>query len=468
MSEASYLHETLNRRAKSLAHLRPLFDLEANKGRYPDLQLEHLDLCRFAAAVLDVIVTEMGGFHRGATHDQILASLTRLLREAIPEIEPELANRITTFLLDHLTNEKQRDAFRIPYQTTNGDGRLDWAIAIFKLVELRDLQGDGQPRYVASAEAINIYLESLGVELEAQQAADEAALRHFIRHGKLDDAALAARTALARTIEYAEHIRRALRLVERNVSGLNWVDDVLPKIATARNHIEERIRAEDDLVAEVDRKISDIDQSGREKLVFVKEQLETAARKHNELLTLVMGANQTFLDEHAQQSFRRHALAPFPNPQNAVLKPMLKESAENIDAWTSRNWELLHPPAIVPRPDLAQMVAKLWQERRATEPTAPILEPELEQLAENDLSFTAETKARVEAVMGSLPRELRLSEWLNRFDEHESDARHMALLLAGQWFEGNEDGVLVTADGQRFEVKDTYGHDLLIQRTEHD
>src|SRR5206468_8921668 len=91
MSETAYLRETLNRRAKSLAHLRPLFELEANKGRYAELPLAKLDLFRFASALLDVIVTEMGGFHRGATYEQILSALTpQLLQAYLISIRREL------------------------------------------------------------------------------------------------------------------------------------------------------------------------------------------------------------------------------------------------------------------------------------------------------------------------------------------------------------------------------------------
>ena len=467
MNETSYLRETLNRRAKSLAHLRPLFDLEANKGRYPELPLASLDLFRFVSALLDVIVTEMGGFHRGATYEQILSALTPQLRQAVPDIDATQVDRVAGYLLDQLTNERERDAFRVRYQTSTPDGRLEWALAIFKLVELRDLEGDGQPRYVGSAEAINIYLESLGVELEAQQAADEAALQHFIRHGKLDEAALAARTALARTVEYTEHIRRALRVVERNVESVNWVADVLPKLGQARNHIEERIHAEDDLAAEAERKMSETDQTGREKLVFVKEQLEIAARKHNELLTLVMSSNRVFLDEHARQSFHPVALVPFPNPQTAVLRPLLQRPAGETDGWLVANWHLLHPPAIEPLPDFSQMIAKLWQERRATETVQPIVPPELENIEDPVPPFTPEIKIRVENALESLPSETRLSHWLAKLNGDDSDGRHLAVLLAAQWYEGMEDGVAISVDGHSLESFDVYGDDLLITRKPH-
>jgi hypothetical protein len=467
MIENSYLRETLNRRARSLAHLRPLFDIETNKGRYPELPLTELDLFRFSSAVLDVIVTEMGGFHRGATYDQILSVLTPQIQQAVPEIDSLRVDRVTSFLLDQLTNERERDAFRVRYQTSTTDGRLDWAMAIFKLVELRDLEGDGQPRYVASAEAINIYLESLGIELEAQQAADEAALQHFIRHGKLDEAALATRTALTRTVEYTEHIRKALRVVERNVESVNWVADVLPKLGQARNHIEERIHAEDNLVAEAERKMSETDHAGRQKLVFVKEQLEVAARKHNELLTLVMSSNRIFLDEHARQSFHAIALTPFPNPQNAVLKPVLQRPIGETDEWLLANWHLLHPPAIEPLPDLSQLVAKLLQDRRSLELVQPILLPELENIEDPVPAFTADTRVRVEAALESLPLETRLSEWMAKIDTNDVDGRHLALLLTGQWYEEMEEGITISDDGQELQPNDVYGDDLLIKRKSH-
>jgi cell division septum initiation protein DivIVA len=466
MSDGSFLNETLNRRARTLAYLRPLFDIEANKGRYPDLPLDGLDLFRFASAVLDAIVTEMGGFRRGATFAQIVAATLPQLRLALPELAAMEGGRIVGFLIDQLTNERERESFRIRYQCTTKEGGIEWALAIFKLVELVD-SDDGHPRYVAKPEAINIYLESLGVELEAQQVAADAALQHFIRHGKLDEAALAARDALARTIGYFEHIRRALRLAERSVENVDWVSSVQPQLKHARDHIEERLLAEDSLAAEAERKMAETDQAGREKLVFVKEQLEAVARKHNELLTLVIGAGRTFLDEHARQSFRPMALAPFPDPQNAVLKPLLQRPVGETDVWLSVSWHLLFPPRIAPIADLALVVGRLWQERRVTESASEITAPELEAMEEPAPAFAEAVKTRTEAAFDALSSGTRLSDWLAKLDATDGDARQLAVLLAGQWFEGSEDEITVTADGRQLAEADAYGDDLCITRNGH-
>ena len=184
----SHLRETLNRRARSLAYMRPIFELETNKGRQVDLRLGDYDLFRLTSAILDVIITEMGGFQRGAAYEQILEGMVEQIRAISPGVDGVTFDKITSFILDCLTNEKARDSFRLSYQHEADDGRIVWRPLIFKLVELRNVEGTLDGRYVATPEAINIYLNSLSVDLEGQQAADDAALRHFIQHGKLDEA----------------------------------------------------------------------------------------------------------------------------------------------------------------------------------------------------------------------------------------------------------------------------------------
>ncbi len=60
-SDGSHLRETLNRRSKTLSYMRPIYELEANKNRYPELGLDRYDIFRLISAVLDTIITSMGG-----------------------------------------------------------------------------------------------------------------------------------------------------------------------------------------------------------------------------------------------------------------------------------------------------------------------------------------------------------------------------------------------------------------------
>jgi hypothetical protein len=203
-SDGSHLRETLNRRSKTLSYMRPIYEMETHKNRYPELGLDRYDIFRLISALLDTIITSMGGFLRGASYEQLMEAVQSQIQQTDSVLDTVIIDKITSLLLDGLTNEKARDSFRLQVQLEGLDGKLEWAPLIFKLVEERDFEGGGEGRYVATAQAINIYLSSLSIEIEGQQAADEAAVQHFIRHGKLQEAELAARGAMMRTIEYGD------------------------------------------------------------------------------------------------------------------------------------------------------------------------------------------------------------------------------------------------------------------------
>src|SRR5438876_6155344 len=103
----------------------------------------------------------------------------------------------------------------------------------------RDVRTDSLCAHAAIAPGSTRYrsdLESLGVELEAQQAADEAALQHFIRHGKLDEAALAARTALARTVEYRHGAASRPARIQRRHGHERFPVPTSANVARLRSH----------------------------------------------------------------------------------------------------------------------------------------------------------------------------------------------------------------------------------------
>jgi hypothetical protein len=462
---SGYLRETLNRRARSLALLRPLFDLEFNKGRYPELGLNSHDLFRLTSAVLDVIITEMGGFQRGATYEQIFDAVLGQLRKIDQGTNGQRCDRVASFLLDALTNERMRDSFRLEYQHEALNGILVWSPLVFKLIELRDFDGTGEGRYVASAEAINIYLTSLSVELEGQQAADEAALRHFIQHGRLDEAELAARAALMRTIEYADRIRRALQSVERGVSDFDWIAEMLPRLDAARNHIEERMKAEESLVIEAERKIPEADSEGKRRLAIIVDQLDRASRQHNSLLNLVLGANRRFMDEHARQHFRPVALNSFPNPQSAILRPLLRLTLGEVDDWLQNHWSLLHPPSYRSLLDYRLTTKALLQPARELAPLGEFaIETELEEGRDQEPAFSDSTWSAFQSAYREMPERFRLSDCLDRLQSAENAARHLAVLQVGQWFESHIDDPSVEPVGAKFLFDGFYGDDVMVTK----
>lgn len=460
---SSHLRETLNRRARSLTYMRPIFDLEVNKGRQVELPLAQFDLFRLTSAVLDVIITEMGGFQQGAAYEQILDGMVEQTKAIQPPIDRKTADRITSFVLDCLTNEKARDSFRLEYQHEASDGRIDWKPLVFKLVELRNIEGTAEERYVAKPEAINIYLNSLSVDLEGQQAADEAALTHFIKHGKFDEAELAARTASMRTTEYADRIKMALQLVERGVSDLNWASDIIPRLGTARDHIEARLKAENFLVSEAEKKLDDADADSRIRLVSIIDQLRNTSRQHQALLNVVLRANSLFLVEHANRKFRPAGNLNFPQPQSDVLRPILKLSMGEFDKWIGEFWFQLHPPRVAPLADFSAMTRILLSPKREISIGGHEAEAhELEETKASEPPFSAAAHDTFERVMDSMPDRFRLSEFISRVGADDIEACHLSLVRIGEWYEGHEDQAQVAEVGESFVDGAIYGDDLLV------
>lgn len=458
-----YLRETLNRRARSLTYLRPIFELEANKGRQADLLLGKYDLFRLTSTILDVIITEMGGFQQGAAYEQILEGMVQQIKAIDPSIDRVVVDKITSFILDCLTNEKARDSFRMEYQHEAENGQIVWRPLIFKLVELRDIEGTTEERYVAKPEAINIYLNSLSVDLEGQQAADEAALTHFIKHGKFEEAELSARTASMRTTEYADRIKMALQLVERGVSDLDWVADIIPRINAARDHIEERLRAENFLVSEAERKIEEADTDGRLRLVSIIDLIRNTSRQHEALLNIVLRANSQFLAEHANRKFRPAGNLVWPQPQSDVLRPLLRLSLGAFDAWIDKFWFQLHPPRAKALADFSTMTRVLLSPKREYVVGGKESDvPEFEEAKENEPPFSTYAHESFERVMDQMPETFHLSEFIRRIGPEDIEACHLSIIKIGDWYEGHDDQAAVSATGESFINGGIYGDDLVV------
>lgn len=457
---------TLDRRAKSFALLRPLYDLDANKGHYSELQLDRLDLFRMASVVLETIITEMGGSRQGALRHQIGAAVAQEIEKSSPAMPAATREEITEFVLDHLTNEKARDSFRIPYQRATDDGKVEWATAVFKLVELREIEAGSEPRYLASVEAINLFLQSLSIEIEAQQAATEAVMKHFLKNGQLDRMVEEARRAIAQTIQYQKTIEGALRTAEQNVDSVDWINIVIPKLKQARTHIQARLATENELLAGVEARQEEAQGPAQHELVEGADHLRRAIAKHNQLLPVVIEADERYRHEHSLQKFRKSSLVAFPNPRSDVLAPLLRLKIGESDAHFKTDWHRMHPPAPPAITDLKESVGRLLQKRKADElePTEPQM-PDLEDGKDGEAAFSPEAEQAANETLAGLDGALRLSEWLAAIGPERPQARQLALLRAAHWFEGNEEGIEVNCDGQALVEADAYGDDLVIQRS---
>jgi len=445
--------------------MRPIYDLEANKNRYPELGLDRYDSFRLISAIFDTIITAMGGFLRGASYEQLMDAVQNQIRRTDSTYDTTTVDKITSLFLDGLTNEKARDSFRLQVQLEGLNGKLEWAPLIFKLIELRDFEGSGEGRYVATAQAINIYLNSLSIEIEGQQAADEAAVQHFIRHGKLQEAELAARAALMRTIEYAERLRSMVQMIERGVMDIDWVAEVLPKMDEALKHVGERLDAEERISQEAEKKMEEADVDGRRRLVAIVDQLNGARRQHQILFNLLLQANTRFVEEHAGRRFRSAGIPEFPHPQSDVLKPLLRLSLGEIDELLIHQWHAFHPPRITPIADFSLIARLLLQPRRdyGDVGIAPGL-AELEDLGDPEPAFSKEMYDAVQQALDQMPETFLLSQCLKLIGTSAPDCGKLALLSIARWYEGDEEEPQVSACKESFQLGPYYGTDLEVRK----
>jgi hypothetical protein len=189
-----YRRETLNSRARNLAVFLPFYSLEAFKGQRTGkgaVDLNPFDLRRVGMVVLDKVILEMGSLAQGATYEQILESTKPMLLASNSACTDQNADFITTIVVEHLCNEQQRTVFSVPYQFEKEGGAIEWRENRFKILDPHE-SAAGETIYDASIQAVNFFLASLDTDLEAEQAARDAAYKHYMKRERFEDAAIIA------------------------------------------------------------------------------------------------------------------------------------------------------------------------------------------------------------------------------------------------------------------------------------
>ena len=163
----------------------------------------------------------------------------------------------------------------------------------------------GERVFRASSEAINLYTEMLGYNLEDAAEADLAVLKYQSQRGRLDDAIQTARQAQIRAKAYAETIRLRLELARRDADQAKWSSEVLPKMTEALELIRERQRKEGELRNGLEQRRDQAGGDDSAKLTRLLDELEKSETTNLELHRLLITANDQFREEHARQRLRR-------------------------------------------------------------------------------------------------------------------------------------------------------------------
>jgi hypothetical protein len=466
--ESRELGDAVGRRTRSAIALAPILEVERTKAQR-DLDLSEHDLRMLCLVILDVVIDKMG-FGTGAGHADILNATAPIVRSAAPGISPDRAEQIVDLALAALLNDRERrQQFVEPYAALD-DGSVVWREFAFRLLEERQLPESDERVFRASSEAINLYTEMLGYNLEDAAHADLAVLKYQSERGRLDDAIRTARQAQIRGKAYAERIRLALELARRDADQAKWTTDVLPTVIDALEHIQDRLRKEGELRAGLEQQR---DQGGNDDLSKINRllnEIEKSERTNLELHNLLITANDTFREEHTRQRLRRSATALHVNLQPDIFLPLLSTEMPLAAQFVSSCWGLLaghNTPALV---GIEQLWGKLLAapmecatlEADVTMPTTEIVQ-DIPPIFDRDAYIAVRDFLRAEL---NEPRQL--SELLEIAGDRglSSPAQRLFVLLTMEQFgaEGERMQLEVRKTGSRFSIDGFLGDDVHVSR----
>jgi hypothetical protein len=214
--ELRELGEAVARRTRSLIAPTPILELEANKSQR-DLDLTQHDLRMLCLVVLDVVIDKMG-FGTGATRRDIDSALSPILETAEPGIVETDKKRAVGIILDALFNERGRRQQFVERYAALENGEILWREFSYRLLEETQTE-EGERVFRASSEAINLYTEMLGYNLEDAAEADLAVLKYQSQRGRLDDAIQTARQAQIRAKAYRPNTSSCSNIAASSVAA---------------------------------------------------------------------------------------------------------------------------------------------------------------------------------------------------------------------------------------------------------
>ncbi|MFD3412919.1 hypothetical protein [Streptomyces cyaneofuscatus] len=466
-----WVDEGLTRRLKALACTAPLHDLDIRKAKLPWLDGAQYQMAEVALQIIDHVAIAMD-YDTGANHEQVLLRAGGFVGWQAPERPANEHIRVAGWVLDSLINVRDTDrGFRRFYGEVDGAGAYALRKWDFKLIEERsDSNGDLYLR--ASNEALNVLVGALDTDVESAQIAAEVRLRNLIGRGRLADAKAVAEQARIRTIQYAEIIRAQLDATSRNVTTVDWTDEIPDLLNEALDHVDHRLQEE----SAISRSVStERDQSEdpvrRRQAANLVDIVEDCIRRHTRLQIRLRGARALFLDEQDRQQFSGTALRAPVDVYGDLLQPVLGLTLADA----SRPVWSFYEQSVGPTVDDQFCLATLAPALLAPSPerarfTGEEEEPELVPVVEVR-GYTDEQQRVAESLLALADEARPLSELLEEAGALDSELPDLLVLLALRAFspqlgaalsEGADRVLLAVSAGTPLNSQGFEGDDLLL------
>jgi len=468
-------NSTLVKRLRVLLHAFPLFQLSQADNRR-DESLRHYDTLVIALKILDVIAERMG-MEVEADREYIDYTLEPLLdgMDVQAGLLPNKGRHIV--IVDRILAFLRNDAdSRRPFKQTYHDVQADGSI-VERQLEFRLIRDEfnlgaqgGETIMKLTDEAVNLYFNALGLDLEDSQAAMEAIVHSQLMRGKFDEARDNAHYALRQSRLYRDKLARMLRDTQRDISRVDWLEAAPRLISDAMKHLETRLDVESNIIQVTQARLDALTPGTRESAAvarvaaYIQQCVDTHTRLQRDLIV----ARTTFLDSQAQQAFVPALLSSKPNLMREVVEPLLCMNVRDAQQVIDRTMPYLvtpQPPSMLSlnnlffgllRPKRAQR--KDWIDIDDIEPDR--LDSDLERYSSYDREIA-------ESYLQSIQRPDTLSSILARARKQHFSASQceVIVLLVMQHFDLNSTEtpiVRVEKTGAILDDEIFYGDEVMV------
>ena len=361
----------LSAQQRNLLLMRPIFQLELTKNKFPDGVIEGRSLfegvdTHYLCLAALTHMMEGTAVAVGYTHEEVVQHLAGIVARMRPETSAAQCKRMAGIVVDALDNapnnylEHTFEYFHAP------SGQL--RPMSFRLTthepDLEDIY-----RYRPTAEGYLVLMGMLDLKVEDHQILVERMLQLLIERGRFDQAYEFARRARMLSIEHRQQIRDFIQQAWRVPGSVVWVRDIAPRLNESRRHIHARQEEDRRMEESVrDQLIQVADTQTREQLVRLNEVMKSASAIRAHLQVDVTGAGDKFLEAQAG-AFRSRRPSSFPDLESRLLPEALSVPARDLKQGIDDVLLSLYP-AIVPKaPDFSDLLALLLERREFGEQT---------------------------------------------------------------------------------------------------
>jgi len=448
----------LGRQQRNLLLMRPLFQLDSNKTRYPEL--EGVDTNYLVLSLLDYLMegTTVGLGRRPEDTTVFLAEVLHTMRSELPAKGCQRGARV---VLDHIKNDGE--LFRCDYY----DGRTrENAVLKFRLIDV-DADAEDNWYYKPTHHGYLVYLGMLDLAPEDAEELMNKMLDLLVQRGRFEEAREIAQRARKASIENSQRIRDILSRANRAPASVHWTKDVAPHLDTARDHVRARQVEDQRMLDAVRAKVPGADDTARPSIIAVLDEISAASVVRTNLQGDITKAPEQFSQSNIG-AFRARRRTGLPDLDAQLLPQLMQLACGELAEFADQEFSCLLGWQFPRIYDLDSVFSALLDAHDQDEPPDDE-DGDIESMVEILPEFSDETLARVKdwvgrAIKGDTPVTMEALYQQAEAYGFDSTAKRCLYFYLNQAYapsEGLLTEVRVTAKG-RFENDIVEGSNLVF------